>query len=104
MNRYFGTIGYGINVETYPGVWEEQIKEYEYYGNLVKNRVGIQQSTEANAELSMALSISIIADKFAYENFYAIRYITYLGKKWKVKSIEVEHPRLLLGVGELYNG
>lgn len=37
-------------------------------------------------------------------NFQNIRYITYLGANWKVTSIDVQYPRLVLSIGGVYNG
>lgn len=104
MARYHGYVGYAIDVEAYPGVWESQIIEHEYYGDVIKNKMNLQQSGVINPTLTISNNISIVADAFAYENFYAIRYVTYLNKRWSVTSIEVERPRLILTLGGLYNG
>ena len=103
MTKYHGYVGYAVDVEAYPGVWEEQITEHEYFGDVIKNRVNIQQSNTVNAGITINNNISIIGDPFAYENFYAIRYATYLGKKWTVTSVEVSRPRLILTLGGIYN-
>ena len=47
--------------------------------------------------------ISIVADPFANENYFAIRFVEYMGAKWKVQSISVQFPRLNLSLGGLYN-
>lgn len=104
MAKYHGYVGYAIEVEAYPGVWEPQLIEHEYFGDVVKNRLNVQQGQAVNPTLTLSNSISIIADAFAYENFYAIRYVTYLGKKWSVTGIEIERPRILLTIGGIYNG
>jgi hypothetical protein len=49
-------------------------------------------------------SISIVADEFAREKFFAIRYILWAGVYWSVTSVQVDHPRLTLQLGEVYNG
>lgn len=103
MTKYHGYVGYAVDVEAYPGVWEEQITEHEYFGDVIKNRLNIQQSNTVNAGITINNNISIIGDPFAYENFYAIRYATYLGKKWNVTSVEVSRPRLILTLGGIYN-
>ena len=104
MTKYHGYVGYAVDVEAYPGVWEEQITEHEYFGDVIKNRMNVQQTTTVNAGITISNSISIIGDPFAYDNFYAIRYVTYLGKKWSVTSIEINRPRLILTLGGIYNG
>ena len=37
MAKWFGTIGFADTVEIRPGVWEEQITEAKYYGDVIKN-------------------------------------------------------------------
>lgn len=103
MARYHGYVGYAIDVEAYPGVWEEQISEHEYFGDVVKNRMNIQQNSNVNAKITISNSISIIGDPFAYEHVYAMRYVTYLNKKWTITNIDIQRPRLILTIGGLYN-
>lgn len=103
MARYHGYVGYAIDVEAYPGVWEEQISEHEYFGDVLKNRINMQQGSVINAKITISNSISIIADPFAFEHVYAMRYVTYLGKKWSIVNVSIERPRLILTLGGLYN-
>ena len=103
MARYHGYVGYAIDVEAYPGVWEEQISEHEYFGDVLKNRINIQQGSVVNAKITISNSISIIADPFAFEHVYSMRYVTYLGKKWSILNVSIERPRLILTLGGLYN-
>lgn len=103
MARYHGYVGYAIDVEAYPGVWEEQISEHEYFGDVIKNRMNIQQNGNVNAKITISNSISIIGDPFAYEHVYAMRYVTYLNKKWTITNIDIQRPRLILTIGGLYN-
>lgn len=104
MRRFFGKVGYGIATETAPSVWEDVITEVEYYGDVVRNTVQIDQSSEVNAQLKVGVSISILADEFANEHFHAIRYVEWAGTRWTVPSVDVQSPRLLLRLGEVYNG
>ena len=103
MTRYHGYVGYAIDVEAYPGVWEERISEHEYFGDVLKNRINMQQGSVVNAKITISNSISIIADPFAFEHIYAMRYVTYLGKKWSIVNVSIERPRLILTLGGLYN-
>ena len=103
MARYHGYVGYALDVEAYPGVWEEQISEHEYFGDVLKNRINMQQGSVVNAKITISNSISIIADPFAFEHVYAMRYVTYLGKKWSILNVSIERPRIILTLGGLYN-
>ena len=101
--RYHGFIGYSVDVETYPGVWEEEIVEHEYYGNVIKQRINVQGEKTINPKITISNNISIIANPYAYEHVEAIRYVTYLGKKWNVTDIEIQTPRIILTLGDIYN-
>ena len=104
MAKYYGVIGYAETVETAPGVYEERITERNYYGELVRNTRRLQTSDQVNDNINIANEISIIADPFATQNFHAMRYIEFMGAKWKITNVEVRYPRLILTIGGLYNG
>lgn len=100
--KYFGVIGYAKTVETRPSVWEEQVIEREYYGDVLQVSKRYQSTEYVNDNIEITNRFSIVADPFAYENFAFLRYITWMGQKWKVSSVEVEYPRLIISIGGLY--
>jgi hypothetical protein len=102
--RFFGSIGYGVPTETAPGVWEDTITEKNYYGDVIRNTRQEQDDQKVNSDLTVQNSISIVADAYASENFFAIRYVSWAGAKWTVSTVEVNRPRLLLRLGGVYNG
>ena len=104
MAKFYGVIGYVETVETSPGVWEEQITERNYYGELVRNTSRFQVSDQVNDNINIANEISVIADPFATQNFHAMRYVEFMGAKWKITNVEVRYPRLILTIGGVYNG
>jgi hypothetical protein len=104
MAKFYGEIGYGETVETSPGVWEDVITEHSYYGDVIRNTRKLQEGEVLNDDLSVNNSISIVADEYANEHFFAIRYIKWAGSLWKVSDVEVQSPRLLLRLGGVYNG
>ena len=104
MNKFYGKIGYAILEETVPGVWVEQIVERSYYGDVIRNIRRLQSSENLNDNINVSNEISIVADAFANQNFHSMRYVEYMGTKWKVSSIEVKYPRLILSIGGVYNG
>lgn len=103
MAKFYGAIGYAKTVETTPGVWEEQITERFYYGELVRNTRRLQTSDSLNDDVNIANEISIVADPFANQNFHSMRYVEWMGARWKISSVEVQYPRLILTVGGVYN-
>lgn len=104
MAKFYGVIGYAVTEETKPGVWMEKITERMYYGDLTRNTRKLQSTDQLNDNINVANEISIIADPFANENFHSMKYVEFMGAKWKITSIEVQHPRLILTVGGVYNG
>lgn len=102
MGKFFGKIGYAELTETTPGVWEESITERNYYGDLNRNARRLESSGNLNDDINIANEISIVADPFAYQNFHKMRYVEFMGAKWKVSNVEVQRPRLILTVGGLY--
>lgn len=102
--KYYGTIGYAVTEETRPGVWEEKITERTYYGDVLRNVKRSENSENLNDNINISNSLSIVADPFAYQNFHAIRYATFMGTKWEVSSVEVQYPRLILSIGGEYVG
>lgn len=101
--KWYGKIGYAETVETKPGVWEEQITERPYYGDLNRNNRKLVSSGNVNDDINIANEISIVADPFAYQNFHSMRYAEFMGALWKITSVDVQHPRLTLTIGGLYN-
>ena len=104
MPKFYGSIGYAISKETAPGVWVEDIVEHNYSGDVYRNTRKLQSGNQVNDSIDISNEISILSDPFANENFHSMRYVTYMGAKWKVSSVEVRYPRLILTVGGLYNG
>lgn len=104
MAKFYGAVGYVQTVEVEPGIWEEQITERMYTGDFNRNIRKTHPSDSVNDNLNVSNEISIVADPFAEQNFYDIRYVTYMGAKWKVPSAEVKYPRIILTLGGLYNG
>jgi hypothetical protein len=104
MARFHGKVGYGETVETSPGVWEDVITERSYFGDVLRNTRRLQEGESVNDNLSVNNSISIVADAYANEHFFAIRYVEWMGSPWKVSDVEVQRPRLILRLGGVYNG
>lgn len=102
--KFHGEVGYGESVEMAAGVWEDVMVEYKYFGDVVKNTRRLQDDGNLNKNIVTNNSISIVADQFAFEHFFAIRYVKWAGSLWTVSEVEVQRPRLLLRLGGVYNG
>lgn len=104
MAKFYGVVGYGESVETQPGVFVDNIVEYNYYGDVIDNTRQLKEGDSLNDDISVQNSISIVADAYANEHFFAIRYIKWAGALWIVTDVKVQSPRLLLRLGGVYNG
>lgn len=105
MAKWHGIIGYVKTEETTPGVWTEEITERKYSGDAIKITSRWQPSGSTNDNLTINNQISIIADPFARKNFGAMRYVEFMGARWKIESVSAgEYPRLNLTLGGVYNG
>lgn len=106
MAKFYGIIGYGQSAENPPnsGIWVDTIEEYSYYGDVVKNSRRLDKGENLNDNISVNNSISIVADPYAMEHFFAMRYVQWAGTLWTVTNVEVQSPRLILTLGGVYNG
>ena len=103
MAKFYGNIGFAETVETEPGIWEERIVEYPYYGDIMRDMSKSQPSGGVNNDINVANSISIVADPYANNNFHRMRYVEFMGAKWNIMNVEVQRPRLILTVGGVYH-
>ena len=103
MAKFYGKIGYIQTVESEPGYWEEKAIEREYYGDITRNSSRYQQDGHINENIVINNIVSIVADPYANENFQHMRYIEWMGTKWKIVNVEVQYPRLILTLGGIYH-
>jgi len=105
--RFRGAVGYADGTVETPsgsGIWVEQIVEFQYTGDVVRNNRKLEEAEKVNLDISVGNSISIVADAYANEHFFAIRYVQWSGTLWTVVNVDVQSPRLLLRLGGVYNG
>jgi len=104
MAKFYGSVGYVESKETSPGVWTDTVMEKKYRGDVFKISKRWQKGEGLNDDITVNNEISIIADPFAYSNIQNIKYVVWIGSKWKVTQIHVARPRLTLIIGGVYNG
>lgn len=103
MGRFYGAIGYAETTDVGHGKWKEVITERNYTGDVIKNTRRLQAGEDVNDDVVINNLISVMADAYAYQNFHAIRYVSWMGVLWKVTNVEVQRPRLILTLGGVYN-
>lgn len=104
MGRFYGKVGYQIEVETTPGVWKPTIIERPYYGDTIRNIKRNESGSEVNSGVALNDEIRIVADDFALNNSGNIKYVEYQGILWKVTACQIAYPRITLDFGGVYNG
>jgi hypothetical protein len=106
MARFFGVVGYGDSVESpdESGVWVDTVTEYSYFGDVIRNYRKLNGVETLNDDISVSNSISIVADEYAIDHFFKIKYVEWMGVLWTVSTVEVRSPRLILNLGSVYNG
>lgn len=106
MARFYGEVGYGESVEdpSGSGIWVDQIVEFIYQGDVIRNTRSLESGDKINENIIVSNSISIVADQYATEHFFNIKYVRWMGVLWTVGAVEVRSPRLILSLGTVYNG
>lgn len=104
MAKFSGTIGFIDYVETSPGVHTEDVVERPYKGDILRNTQSWQDSEHLNDDFTINNRFSIVSDAYAYANYSRIRFVRWMGSVWKVTSVEIKRPRLILTVKGEYNG
>ena len=106
MARFHDVVGYGVPVENPPdsGIWPDSITETVYSGNIIKKARNLEPGENIHSDIRLSHSISILADEFAIQNYIYIKYVKWGGVRWTVTTVEVERPRLILTLGDVYNG
>lgn len=107
--KFYGIVGYCETVEEEgdrKGNWIDHVTEKKYYGDVLRNTRKWEgpKNDSTNDELNVNNSFSIVADAYAYNHFWAMKYVEWMGTRWKITNVEVQRPRLILTVGGVYNG
>lgn len=107
MDKFYGEIGFVETVERDDtGIFDTKtVATKKYYGNFIRRLNKWSANSEhQNDDLEISSELSIIADKYAIENWVNIRYVVLGGAKWKVININPNYPRITLTLGGVYNG
>ena len=105
MAKFSGLIGYATEMrETSPGVWDEEIIEKKSFGDILRNNRKLENGENIHDDLKLNNQISIVADPYARNHFFSLRYVNWMGANWKVTNVEVQLPRLILTIGGVYHG
>ena len=104
MAKWFGKVGYGFMTQTERGVFENKMTWYEYSGDYIQQSRRFQNAGQVNDNIAAVGEIRIVADPFAMKNSHAMQCVEHMGAFWKVSNVRYAHPKLILTIGELWNG
>ena len=104
MAKFFGEIGFATQVETSPGIWEDQIVEKQYYCDVFRESRRFSTTDQVLDKINLSNQISILADGYVVDNIQNLRYVRWLGGLWKISYVELKFPRLVLEMTGVYNG
>lgn len=103
MARYAGRIGFATMCEQSRGKLVETIVERPYRGDVLRHVRQNEGGETLNDNVDVSNEISIVADPYVYSNLGRMRYVTWMGTKWKVTSVTVDRPRVSISIGGVYN-
>lgn len=104
MAKFAGMVGYSTGYTVVNGVATPTIAERKMYGDTIDNIRRLENGESTNDNVRLGNKFSVVADAYAYQNFSNIRYVEWMGTKWKVETVDVARPRLILSCGEKWNG
>ena len=104
MSKFHGAVGYSVQFEVKPGVWEDVITERTYSGDILQKARRWSEDEKVLGDLTLENRISILADLYLYDNFPHLKYVIYLKQAWEVSRAEILRPRVILTIGRVYNG
>ena len=102
--KYFGKFGFAESSEVAPGVWEDVITERDYIGDVVQVTEAFSVDGSVLPTYRTTTSVSVISDGVLKKNYKNLRFIEFQGDVWVVASSVQQWPRLIIYIGEVYNG
>lgn len=109
--RYCAKVGYHWTAEevlpdgTPTSVWKDHYQERTYKADVINYGYKNQPNESINDDYKVTSKMSILAcDAFTLSHLNHLIYCEYLGVKWKITSVEVQRPRLIITLGGEYNG
>lgn len=97
-------IGYGQTVEVRPGISEDVITEAEKLAEVKQKTEAFNVAGSIIPEYRTTTSVSVFSDGPSKVNYSDLRYVVHAGERWAIASAVSEPPRIIIFIGEVYNG
>lgn len=110
MAKFYGKIGFVKTFEVEvdgigTGEYRTETIEHTCRGDILQdNRRWSDSAEKVNEDVTINNRYSILIDSFVTENLSYLKYIQSFGANWKISSVDVQYPRLILTTGGIYNG
>lgn len=105
MARFHDKVGFLIpqdDQET--GISEPRAVEKTHYGKVLEHTRRWTSTEHTNDDLTVSNQIAITAKDFSFRHMSSIAYVHWMGGYWKVESIRVKPPEIVLTLGGVWNG
>ena len=105
MARFHDKVGFLICLDYQDtGIAENRAVERPYYGRIIEHTRRWEENDHINDDLNISNQIAITANDYAFKHASSIAYVHFMGGYWKVTSIRIKHPEIILSLGGVWNG
>lgn len=104
MGKWAGILGFREPTEISPGIIDDVITELRVRGDLLSDNYRTSSSDQTERDFTIRKRISIIMSPYIQEHYSSISHISCMNALWKVTSVDVQYPRIILETGGVYNG
>lgn len=105
MAKFSGRIGFGFEREISRGVYDLEIIERRYFGEVERDILERVAGQTVLGESKTGNSFNIVADGYARLNFWDMKYVFWNGMYWDIRQVELmPRPRMRVRIGGVYNG
>lgn len=100
--KWFGEIGYFVESNNVDGIVTDSFITQQYYGDIIKDYKTNTSENAVNEDFELSNRISVVADPYLISHFHKIAWISFMETKFKVRSVELQYPRLIVSLGGVF--